>query len=268
MAHVYSRAPQNDLYKSCADTAPPSLKPGQCSINRQELWGEMALSARGGDRRQPGLGVTSEYLGAVVSPSRTSEHHEARVVSSQTRASKQRGGAGRGPPADVRPGGASHWQSESSAAGWQTTSDPFSHKIRAAGRQDRAGGRGGQPHKSTGATEFRSTFGHEFGLHGLHADGPAGSLSARAPAGSPLAAGTAKATGHVPGYQGFLPASARGHRPSTESRNVMKASIADGVRVRPVGYAGHVPADVRARSEFRSEGLTTAGKDFVAHRLS
>mmetsp|Transcript_95993 Transcript_95993/g.250063 ORF Transcript_95993/g.250063 Transcript_95993/m.250063 type:complete len:223 (+) Transcript_95993:2-670(+) len=222
----------------------------------------MALSARGGDRRRPAMGATSEYLAAVVAPSRSAEHHEARV---EQPLAGRRGRAGSGGQGEVRPsGGASHWQSESSAANRQTVGDPFAHKIRAAGRQDRAAsGRGGQPHQSSGATEFRSTFGHEFGLH---AD--SGSLSARAPAGSALAAGTAKATGHLPGYQGFLPASARAHRPSTEPRNVIKGSIADGVRLRPVGYGGHVPSSAKLASEFRLDGLTTAGKDFVAHKLS
>ncbi|CAK0797090.1 unnamed protein product, partial [Prorocentrum cordatum] len=113
MSYVYGRAPQSSLYKSCADTVPPSLKPGQSSLHRQELWGEMALSARGGDRRRPAMGATSEYLAAVVAPSRSAEHHEARV---EQPLAGRRGRAGSGGQGEVRPsGGASHWQSERAA---------------------------------------------------------------------------------------------------------------------------------------------------------
>jgi hypothetical protein len=190
--------------------------------------------------------TTTEYQAIVVEPSRSQEHHSARLdprVSAQKR------------EADLRDG-ASMWISEFRAASCATQNDPMTDQIRRSAR------RGDRPamRQSTGATELLSAFGHDFGKHDPHNLGPE-------KAAHPLAAGTTKATGHIPGYQGFLPAAERNHKPSTESRLVNKVDITDVVKVRPVGYAGHYPTSARlAMSDFDCSGLTTMGKDYAPPR--
>ena len=85
-----------------------------------------------------------------------------------------------------------------------------------------------------------------------------------------LTIGTTKVTGHIPGYNGYLPKTdlnpnAIGHGSGSELRNtIVKQNIVENYQRRIPGYNGHLPmSSLNDRGNIRPSCLTVEGEKFA-----
>ena len=84
-----------------------------------------------------------------------------------------------------------------------------------------------------------------------------------------MSVGTTKVTSHIPGYNGFIPATDINEKANGQSllnhhrTTIIKQNIVENYKVKLPGYGGHVPMSaVNDRGNIRGNCLNTASETF------
>jgi len=225
MAHIPKRATQHGIFLSGSETSPPSLKPGQTELHRQELYTTEAKPAK------------DPYL---FEGQATKESHYTRSIAYVTLPEDYEDPTQACKPPHITCGGesigTSHWISEYKAGLTQAVSEekefgrpyfPYEEFAESPSLQ----GRG----------NIGSTYQEEFGKYRTNPRDKIGMPLKRS-----MDAGTTKGTLHIPGYQGFIPGNtfseevARVERGDFK-RSVDKTNIEQTYHANLIGYSGHEP---------------------------
>jgi len=250
MAHIPKRATQHGLFVPSAETAPPTLKPGQRELRRRDLYSDEVKPQRETYFTQDQF-KGSEYskeVADVMLP----EDYVFRTKSCKP------------PHIPLGALNTSHWRSEYNVA----------HSDRSEGcvtrRQRGPPYRAADPPACLGRTEDTTFYRHEFGRHGSNPRDRVRDGDTKLPSlKTALTLGTPKGTNHIPGYQGFLPANANSQEAArvghgSDILEINQINLVQTYHTNLVGYAGHIPQS--ARNDLggrRPTDLTVAGKDFA-----
>mmetsp|Transcript_70938 Transcript_70938/g.122975 ORF Transcript_70938/g.122975 Transcript_70938/m.122975 type:complete len:261 (-) Transcript_70938:88-870(-) len=245
--HTYipKRATQHGIFLSGSETSPPSLKPGQKELYRQDLYSEEAKPFQEPYIIQDQFheSVYKKHTSNLTLPEDYVNYDDADKKISAPK------------PADS---GTAHWKSQYRAA---TTEGPVEEVVfgRELGPRDVIPETG----RMNAHGDLTSAYQENFGKYGSN---PLSKFDVDLK--NPLAAGSTKGTCHVPGYQGFLPTSTTTPEVSryergANTRSVDKTNIQQTFHTNIVGYAGHVPQS--ANNDFggrKPTHETISGRDY------
>jgi len=249
-AHIPKRATQHAIFLDGSETAPPSLKPGQSDLYRQDLYVNEARPLQDPYLLQDQI-RSSTYIKDMSSLLPEDYVNRTTPYTPPTVTAHSHGDDG----------GTSHWKSE-----YQASSNKEIPEEVEFGRPPKIldDDYGYQSMLTRGTAN--SSYQEEFGKYG--SDPRDKILPNGITIKKDLDHGTTKGTFHTPGYQGYIPSStclAEVARVANGevTRSVDKTNIDQTFHTNLIGYAGHEPRSARNDNGGRQPTLRTVyGRDF------
>lgn len=253
LSHIPKRAAQHGIFLSSIEVTPISLKPGQNSTQRQ-VYTEEAKQLQE-TYMKPDLPATSVYSKSVSNLLRPEDYMNPTkpIIPSEA------------------PGGGGHWGTGHWKSEYASTVDHRAVDGATYHRQHGPSYQAMNPPTCVGMGALSSSYRQDFGLYGSDPREKVKPEDNKLPVfRTPLTAGTAKGTMHMPGYQGFLATNTRNpHVARVEMgarlRSTDKTNLAETFHKNVVGYSGHQPNHhSNGIHGAKPSPMTTSGRDFAS----
>jgi hypothetical protein len=258
MSHIPKRATQHSVYLPGYEVQLTSLKPGQVSVQRQVYMEEAKpleepYAAPDGPKKSTYQDHHSTY---------TKPHHYMNptqpIVPSEP------------PEASLGHQGTGHWRSE-----YKSVVNDDAVQGSTYHRQTGPSYQAANPPTCVGRPEDSSSYQDDFGKKGTTPWDKVNLSTERLPVfKTALTFGTPKGTGHIPGYQGFLPTNTSNPHVArveggSSTRLVDKSNLTEQFHTNLITYAGHKPANAsNDRGGVRVNNMSTMGRSFQMHSLN